>query len=76
MAGRNMRKLTVSEALDYMRQLSENESENDNDEKIVFSDDEYLPPNEENISSDEDTVSHFVFNVLAEKPLLGRKNNV
>ncbi|PRD32253.1 UNVERIFIED_CONTAM: hypothetical protein NCL1_21062 [Trichonephila clavipes] len=59
MAGRNMRKLTVSEALDYMRQLSENESENDNDEKIVFSDDEYLPPNEENISSDEDTVSHF-----------------
>ncbi|GFW28502.1 retrovirus-related Pol polyprotein from transposon opus [Trichonephila clavipes] len=77
MAGRNMRKLTVSEALEYMRQLSENESENDNDEEIVFSDDEYLPPDEENISLNEDTVPKiFLYNVLAEKPLLGRKNNV
>ncbi|GFT51744.1 hypothetical protein TNCV_4440441 [Trichonephila clavipes] len=42
MAGRNMRKLTVSEALEYMRQLSKNESENDNGEEIVFSDDKYL----------------------------------
>ncbi|GFS61251.1 hypothetical protein TNCV_3104901 [Trichonephila clavipes] len=39
-----------------MRQLWENESKNDNDEKIVFSDDEYVPPDEENISSDKDTV--------------------
>ncbi|GFX59399.1 hypothetical protein TNCV_4793351 [Trichonephila clavipes] len=46
MAGRNMRKLTVSEALEYMRQLSENESENDNDEEIVFRDDENVPPDE------------------------------
>ncbi|GFX89802.1 hypothetical protein TNCV_2246021 [Trichonephila clavipes] len=39
-----------NEALEYMQQLSENESENDNDEEIVFSDDEYVPPDEENIS--------------------------
>ncbi|GFW58816.1 hypothetical protein TNCV_4046551 [Trichonephila clavipes] len=58
-AGRNMRKLTVSEALEYMQQFFENESENDNDEEIVFSDDEYVPPDEENIFSNEDTVSNF-----------------
>ncbi|GFX20164.1 hypothetical protein TNCV_1437241 [Trichonephila clavipes] len=49
-AGRNMHKLTVSEVLEHMRQLPENESEKDNDEEIVFSDDEYVPPDEENIS--------------------------
>ncbi|GFW00912.1 uncharacterized protein TNCV_1761501 [Trichonephila clavipes] len=59
MAGRNMHKLTFSEALEHMRQLSEIESENDNDEEIIFSDDEYGPPDKENISSDEDTVSNF-----------------
>ncbi|GFQ96763.1 hypothetical protein TNCT_238021 [Trichonephila clavata] len=77
MAGRNMHKLTVSEVLEYMQKLSENESKNDNDEEIVFSDEEYVPPDEENISSYEDTIYLiFMYNVLAEKPLLGRKNNV
>ncbi|GFV15144.1 hypothetical protein TNCV_4327911 [Trichonephila clavipes] len=72
MAGRNIRKLTVSKALEYMRQLSEN----NNDEEIIFSDDEYVPPDEEIISSGEDTAPNFpVYNVLVEKPLLGRKNN-
>ncbi|GFX11098.1 hypothetical protein TNCV_4503131 [Trichonephila clavipes] len=59
MAGRNMRKLTVSDALEYMRQISEIESKNDNGEEVVFSDDEYVPPDKENISSDKDTVSNF-----------------
>ncbi|GFX62056.1 hypothetical protein TNCV_2227821 [Trichonephila clavipes] len=58
-AGRNMHKLAISEALEHMRQLSENEFENDNDEEIVFCDDEYVSVDEENISSDEDTVSNF-----------------
>ncbi|GFW34598.1 hypothetical protein TNCV_952261 [Trichonephila clavipes] len=58
MAGRSMRKLTVIEALKYMRQLSENESENDNDDEIVYSDDEYVPSDEKNIPSDE-TISNF-----------------
>ncbi|GFX61712.1 hypothetical protein TNCV_2591551 [Trichonephila clavipes] len=53
MTGINMRKLTVSEAFEYMQQLSEKESENDDDEEIVFSEDEYVPSDEENIFSDE-----------------------
>ncbi|GFT61787.1 hypothetical protein TNCV_3862211 [Trichonephila clavipes] len=59
MTGINMRQLSVSEALEHMQQLSENESENKNDEEIVFRDDEYVPPDEENISSEEDTVFNF-----------------
>ncbi|GFX42389.1 hypothetical protein TNCV_1519531 [Trichonephila clavipes] len=73
MSGRNMRKLIVSEALKYMRQLSENESENDNDEEIVSSDDECVPPDEENISSDEDTVSNFPVQCISRKITLGKK---
>ncbi|GFR26698.1 hypothetical protein TNCT_698361 [Trichonephila clavata] len=76
MAGRNICKLTVSEALEYLRQLSGNESENDNHEDIIFIDVEYGPPDKRNVSSDEDTVSLiFLYNVLEEKPPLGRENN-
>ncbi|GFW82025.1 DDE_3 domain-containing protein [Trichonephila clavipes] len=57
-AGRNICKLKASEALRYMRQLSGKESKKDNDEEILFSDDEYGPPDEENISLDEGTVSN------------------
>ncbi|GFW41434.1 hypothetical protein TNCV_465251 [Trichonephila clavipes] len=73
MAGRNMHELTVTEALEYIRQLSGNESENDNEE-IVFSDDEYVPPDKENIPSDEDTISNFPEQCTGR--LLERKNNV
>ncbi|GFU00334.1 hypothetical protein TNCV_4258781 [Trichonephila clavipes] len=76
MAGRNMHESTVSEALEYIRQLSENESENDNDEEIVFSDDEYVPPDEENIPSDEDNVSYFPVQCTGRKTTSGKKNNV
>ncbi|GFU85105.1 hypothetical protein TNCV_1553681 [Trichonephila clavipes] len=76
MTGRNMRKLTVSEALEYMCQLSENESENDNDEEITFSDDEYACSDEKNISSDEDTVSFFRVKLTSRNLLLGRKYKV
>ncbi|GFU72842.1 hypothetical protein TNCV_2783071 [Trichonephila clavipes] len=55
MAGRDMRELTVSEALEYIRQKPENESEKDNDKEIIFIDDECVPPDEENIHPDEDT---------------------
>ncbi|GFY35849.1 hypothetical protein TNCV_4842251 [Trichonephila clavipes] len=68
-----MRKLTVSEALQYRQQLSENESENGNDEEIVFSNDEYVPPDEENISSDEDTVSKFPVRCTSRKNTSGKK---
>ncbi|GFV22629.1 uncharacterized protein TNCV_2078191 [Trichonephila clavipes] len=51
---------TVSEALEYIRQFSENEFESDNDEEIVFSDAEYKPPDEKNISSDENRVSNYL----------------
>ena len=73
MAGRNMRNLTISEALEYMRHLSENESKNKNDEEIVSSDDEYMPPDEENISSDEDTVSNFPVQCTSRKTFSGKK---
>ncbi|GFX80154.1 hypothetical protein TNCV_2107991 [Trichonephila clavipes] len=74
MARRNMLKLIVSEALEYMRQLSESESENDNDEEIVLSNDEYGPQDEENTSSDENTVYNFpVQCTIVEKSFVGRK---
>ncbi|GFV93127.1 hypothetical protein TNCV_2552181 [Trichonephila clavipes] len=73
-AGRNVFKLIVSEALEYMRQLSENESVNGNDEEIALSNDAYASPDEENISSD--GVFNFPVQCTSRKPLEGRKNNV
>ncbi|GFX61980.1 hypothetical protein TNCV_276281 [Trichonephila clavipes] len=73
MVGRNMRKLTVSEALEYMRQLSENESENNGEEEYVFSDDEYVPPNEENISSNKDTVFNIPIQCTSRKSTSEKK---
>ncbi|GFW02175.1 uncharacterized protein TNCV_4144411 [Trichonephila clavipes] len=72
-AGRNISKLTVSEILEYMRQLSENESENENDEEIVFSDDVYVPLDEKNISSDEDTLSNFPVQCTSRKTTSEKK---
>ncbi|GFR33594.1 hypothetical protein TNCT_130241 [Trichonephila clavata] len=76
MARRNMLNLTFSEAVEYIRQLSGNESKNDNDEEIVFSHDEYGPPEKEIFSRMKIPYLIFLYNVIAEKPLLGRKNNV
>ncbi|GFW29243.1 hypothetical protein TNCV_741851 [Trichonephila clavipes] len=72
MTGRNIRKLAVSEALEYMRHLSENQSKNGNDVENVSNNDEYVPPDEENISSDEPYL-FFRYNVLAEEPLQEKK---
>ncbi|GFW58227.1 uncharacterized protein TNCV_2634011 [Trichonephila clavipes] len=72
MVGRNMHELTVSEALQYIRQLLENESENDNEE-IVISDDEYVPLDDENISSNEDTVPNFSVQCTGRKTTSGNK---
>ncbi|GFW87563.1 hypothetical protein TNCV_4485281 [Trichonephila clavipes] len=76
LAGRNVHKLTVSEALEYMRQLSENESEKDNDEEITFSDGEYVSSDEENISSGEVTVSNFPVQCTSKKSTSGKKKHV
>ncbi|GFQ84363.1 hypothetical protein TNCT_356161 [Trichonephila clavata] len=73
MARRNMLNLTFSEAQEYTRQLSENESKNDNDEEIVFSHDECMPPEKEILSRMKIPYLIFLYNVVAEKPLLGRK---
>ncbi|GFX89046.1 hypothetical protein TNCV_2853461 [Trichonephila clavipes] len=66
MAGRNMRKFTVRETLEYIQQSLENESENNND-------DEYVPLDEENVSSDEDTISNFPVQCNSRKTTLGKK---
>ncbi len=54
MSRKNIRKLTISEALQYMQQLSDDESENGSCEDIVFSDEEYVPLNQECLSTDDD----------------------
>lgn len=50
--------LTITEALKYLQQLSEDDSESDyNDDCLSIWRDEYLPPNEGNYNSDEENYS-------------------
>lgn len=66
------RKLTISEALEYLQQLSEDESENCNDEEFLSSDDEFVVSNAEKASSDsEDNLSD-----SCKIPACGSKENV